>query len=763
MTTHSLKITYNPFTVVSQFTLNDELVRTGNLIEASKNRRLQQWIDKIFTPLFEDLNSRKIDIYFEGTRLDAIDVKDAICQFKTDNPDFQINEDYSACRDLSAEDKLEQLKALFNKAQEGPFEEFRSKDMHRAFNKAIAPEFEATVLATMSAGKSTVINAMLGMELMPSKNEACTATISKIYDHDDMPHFEAKRTGHDGEQFSDWVKADLKLIEEWNSSPDTSLIEIKGNIPTIQERAGIKLVLVDTPGPNNSRDESHRASTIKAIRGKQPSMVLYILNATQLSTDDDKELLDLINEAMAEGGREAQDRFIFIANKIDNFDPEKGESISGALNNVKQYLKVNGLDNPLIIPASAELAKLLRMAEYGGIDSLSRKQKGSLTSFIDLFIEEQDMNMLEHAKDSVDLHIYRALNSKLSNHRADKNNEKIAEILSGIPIIESLLNNYITKHALPSRIKDAVDTFKTIDATTRASEKVNEIIKQSKDELKEIVKLINLFRNSEERIGKAKEFKNSLIEMEFSQSKNSLSVRKSIDIEVNILLDSFVDDFTKNDVSPSEAERKFAKAEHKASSLICKIQEILFEDLQNEMDITLTGLRDDYQKYVKDLLERAFPDSKSMHLLKDFESSSLEMPDLKPLIQGATYEKQHKEWVGTERHGFLWLKKRDIYKTTYEDLVNMKEPAETLMQSLREAKSENFKESQKIAKQNFNLAKQTLLEQMNEIDEKLKKTLEDINKANNDHDYQNKMIAINEEKISWYKNFILELDAILAI
>ena len=45
--------------------------------------------------------------------------------------------------------------------------------------------FEVVVVATMSAGKSTVINALIGKELLHSANEATTATITRIHDNDD--------------------------------------------------------------------------------------------------------------------------------------------------------------------------------------------------------------------------------------------------------------------------------------------------------------------------------------------------------------------------------------------------------------------------------------------------------------------------------------------------------------------------------------------------------------------------------------------------
>ena len=40
------------------------------------------------------------------------------------------------------------------------------------------------VMATMSSGKSTLINALLGEHILPNKNEACTSKIYSIVDDD---------------------------------------------------------------------------------------------------------------------------------------------------------------------------------------------------------------------------------------------------------------------------------------------------------------------------------------------------------------------------------------------------------------------------------------------------------------------------------------------------------------------------------------------------------------------------------------------------
>ena len=734
---------------------------SGSLCELSQNRRLQQWIDKIFPLIRNEFNSKEIKLTFIGTAWDAADVRDAVSQFCQDNTEIIVNDKYIVNND-SVDQKLSSLKQLFERARSGPFDEFKTEQMERTFANALAPEFEVNVLATMSAGKSTVINAMIGKELMPSKNEACTATIAKIYDHDDMKEFEARRLGCDEQILDEWKLASLDLISNWNDDPDTVTIEIKGNIPAINEREGVRLVLIDTPGPNNSRDDTHRRATLSAITSKRPSMVLYVLNATQLSTDDDKNLLHLIKDVMAEGGREAQDRFIFIANKIDNFDPEKGESVANALNNVREYLQRNGILNPIIIPASAELTKLLRMSEFQGRDTLSRKQKGSLNTFVETFFEEDEMNMLKHVKKDIDSSIYHSLKEKINIYKSQNDRDKAAEILSGIPIIEALLDKYISKHAIPARLKDAVDNFKTVAAKNEVLKTTSAIITQSQTEIAEIAENIKKFQIDEQRIQNAKEFRQNVSSMVYQISDNSTEQRKEIDREINRLLDELRKEFLVK-VKPSEATRLLNNAEKKATNLIVEIQEILTVALNNELFSTLDKLRSDYQLYISELINKSFPENGSINVIRELQSASFQMPDVETLIKNATYTESHQKFVGTERYGFLWLKKRDVYQTTHEDFVDLSELANEMGEYLTNAKMKINASFEKNARKNLEIAKSTLLNQMDEIDAKFEFTINEINRAQESKVEQEKIIAENQMKILWFSNFQKELDAILSI
>ena len=123
----------------------------------------------------------------------------------------------------------------------------------------------------------------------------------------------------------------------------------------------MRLVLTDTPGPNNSQDENHERVTMGFIQDSlRNPLILYVLNASQLSIDDDRNLLELVGQAMRKGGKQSKDRFIFVVNKMDVFDPEKGEDPKEILERVKKYLMSNGIQNPLVYPVSANLTRLIR-------------------------------------------------------------------------------------------------------------------------------------------------------------------------------------------------------------------------------------------------------------------------------------------------------------------------------------------------------------------------------------------------------------------
>jgi hypothetical protein len=122
----TIKLTYNPFTVKSDIEVNGELQDVGSdLYKISVNKRLPQWIDRLFSvELFDAMNTRNINFIFEGVDSDAEDVKSAVEVFQAQQPSLVLKTKY-ILHESKAEERVEKIRQLFEEAQAGPFDVFR--------------------------------------------------------------------------------------------------------------------------------------------------------------------------------------------------------------------------------------------------------------------------------------------------------------------------------------------------------------------------------------------------------------------------------------------------------------------------------------------------------------------------------------------------------------------------------------------------------------------------------------------------------------
>lgn len=443
---NTIEIIHNPFIVETQFLISGQPPAEGCKLSSYKESRLQVWIEKLFDELSQLFNGdNNFDVTFRGVESDYLDMVDA-AKVATDKG-MQVTLQFIEAD--PAEERLTRIRELMEEAKIHPeFEHFirDNADVSQSFEEAFNKDFDVYVVATMSSGKSTLINAMLGQDLLPAANEATTATIARITDNASMgQRFAARRVTNDHSVAENSDNVSLEVLQAWNNLPDTMRIDIEGKIHAIQDRDSVRLVLTDTPGPNNSQDEKHQLKTMSFIQDSQRNpLILYVLNASQLGTNDDKNLLGLVAETMRKGGKQSKDRFIFVINKMDVFDPEKGEDLPSVLARVKKYLVENGIFNPLIYPVSANLTRLLRKPQH----LHSRKERGELNSMMDMFGEEPSMNLLQ----------YMPITERVKRTLQEKQLPEIV-LSSGLPAVEAMIDEYIDKYNFPHRVKRAYDAM----------------------------------------------------------------------------------------------------------------------------------------------------------------------------------------------------------------------------------------------------------------------------------------------------------------
>lgn len=445
-------IKHNPYKVISTIQVNGEAPKKDSKLVQYLNQRFQLWVDKIPKLLADEYNDDTFEITFFGTELDYQDFLAAAESAKADG--ISISSTKMDAQEFG--EKETDIKRLFAKVQQLPFEELQSPAVADAFNKAFTEEFEVNVVATMSAGKSTLINALIGQKLMPSKNGACTATITKIKDDDDGT-FKAVAYGVDNTELGSYSVLDYKTMQVLNSDPSVSEIHASGNIPFVNSDE-VSLVLIDTPGPDNARDRRHGEVTAKALNHSSKMLVLFIMDGRHLHDDSQDRFLRDIAKSMSVGGKQSRERFLFVISQMDTYDEEDDDIAGDTIPDTIAYLEEMGIESPNIFPVAAELALLIRRYQSTFDETERQKLLNKLTPTAEKLIDQQQLHlekyptMVKKCQDKINQELQTAID----------NNDILGQALvhTGIRGIEETIEMYVTKYCRPQKITNVVNTFK---------------------------------------------------------------------------------------------------------------------------------------------------------------------------------------------------------------------------------------------------------------------------------------------------------------
>lgn len=691
-------IKYNPYIyeveiLKSSYDLNKQS-RTNLIIQKNKDKALHFWYKDLINAISEDFNNKSFKLIFNGRNEEYADILEEVEYLQKKGWGI-ISELVSLKENRNILKELEiYIKDIVKNAPTELKKELKEKKAIEEFEIAKNSEAEVSVIATMSSGKSTLLNAILGKEILPSKNEACTATICRIKDVDGLKNFRLRAETIDGKVISDWKEINSDDIKKYNEEGNKMGINLflEGDVPGINSDE-MNLILIDTPGPNNSQNTEHKEATYKFIKDtKNNPLVLYVMNATQHGTNDDANLLSEISEIVKNNGKQAEERFIFALNKIDCFDPEK-ESINTLIENSKEYLRRFGIENPKIFPISAEAAKLVRLRERG--EELSRVQRGNLQSYEMNFLPEDDYPGIDTIKYAS---ISEVAKEKLYKEAKE---DKIKGLLhySGITAIEIYIDRYVNKYAKTQKVKDSVNTLKKV--VDDAYSEVNLLSGKTSGEIEKIVGQITSIENIVKTKGKdkIKEVKDKI---------NNIDVSRK---EYGILFNKFAQKFP-------EIERKFYTnkiSEEKARLIIEEVS----KDLENlalniktstekinkeEIRLKASEIINELKSYFYDILGEINLNSELKSVLQN--KVELELPSTSHLLrEGAYTVKEHagERYVRTVSRStwwkpWTWGDEEDIYETIYEnktyiDLSKIKEQyLDKQKTSIRQAINSNQQE-----------------------------------------------------------------------
>ena len=563
----NVKITYNPYKVETEILVEGERPKQNSQLVQFLNKRLQLWVDQIPSMLSTEYNDDEFDLTFHGTELDYQDLLSAIELAKMDG--ISIFPNKIPAKEFG--EKENEIRELFSDIQKLPFEELQSPEVANAFELAFNELLEVNVVATMSAGKSTLINALLGKKLLPSKQGACTATITRIQDDDDST-YKAVVIDKNKSEIEHYSCLNYETMRKLNDNPEVSEIQVKGNIPFVSSDE-ISLVLIDTPGPDNARDPRHGKVTDKALNQSSKMLVMFVMNGGILHNESQDAFLKRIAKSMSVGGKQSKDRFLFVINKMDDYEQDDddiaGDTIPGAI----KYLEDMGIEDPNIFPIAALPALLIRRYQKSFDEEEKNNLLEKISPLADKLIKQEQLHLEKYPN------LSRSCQSIIDDEldRAISNNDILGQALvhSGIRGIEETIKMYVTKYCRPAKITNAVNTFKKGLESAEALAKTTNELTSRENELK---KLENELKDLKKKIASKEENNKFKTRLRNLDVKSQLT--KSLDDSISEIEKEWTSCFKD---CPVEMEEK------DATYYIKKFGNLVNEQ-QNQFQITVEGL-----------------------------------------------------------------------------------------------------------------------------------------------------------------------------
>lgn len=758
-------IKYNPYNLETELTVDGKKLAQNSQIgeRILPGSRLQEWVEDLPRILIDEYNDTDFDVVFHGTLLDFEDLTEVFTQ-AFERGELTAKLDRIPAKETSDKEVL--IDEVFKEIQEGPFDELRDVEIISAFQHAKSSDFEVCVVATMSAGKSTLINSMLGTKLMPSKQEACTAIITRIKDTEGNDTWQAEVYSKDNRLIETHENLTYATMERLNGDENVSVIKTAGNIPFVSSE-DVSLVLIDTPGPNNSRDPEHKKVQSEFLNKSSKSLVLYIMEGT-FGSDDDNALLQRVADSMKVGGKQSKDRFIFVVNKMDDRRKEDGDTTQ-TLDRIRAYLKGHGITNPNLFPAAALPALNIRLIQSGAeVDEDTMDET-------EMKVRKLNRNETLHFENyaSLPASIRGDIKMKLADAKGNGDADAEALIHTGVVSIEAAIRQYVQKYAKTAKIKNIVDTFMHKLDEVGCFEKTKQELAKNREDGERIARQIEAIRKKVDDVKSAQQFRDAVEDAAIKVNDDAKDIIDGIVQKYQAKIRQKIDELRGHELDMSEITDEVSRLERYAKKLEPDLQAELDELIRDSLVKTSNALLSEYKKKLVSLTSEIDPNALagitidplklmggSVPTADDFSVAKLvqskKVEDGEEFIEN-TNKKWYKPWTWFQEKGY-WQKK---YKTV--KYVPANELAQEFFTPIQKNLVQDGLQAQKYTTKQSNRIVASFNKEFERLDGVLKQKLAELESYATDKTQAEERIKETEKRLAWLEVIKQRVASILEI
>ncbi len=529
----TLEISYNPYKMITTMLIDGVDVCNDGYYEKistflKDKTPLQTWIEPIsyrdWGGLVNDVSDSEtndeVKVIFSGRVIDFEDLKRSIAaqNQKREERDKSTRVKYHFEHKKVLDDKVlsQNIEEVYKELQSHRFRELveqRTTDglrqkydaLEENYRIAKESEFYIVFAGPYSSGKSTLLNALIRHNILPTSDETCTSKNCRIRHDGSLGHKVSLACLGENDEIvvekrvfendADCAAAFLEICPNNadNKHPEVDTMELGVDLSHLYPESvnddKFTIVLIDTPGMSSSKSakngiNKHAEIALEAVSDENKPMVVLCVGKEY----EQKSIGEFMGEIIVQSQENIgfNDRFLFLINKSDEFKYGNGLTPERVRTEFAKYLT-----DPAKMNITTDQEEKMKLAESASHFVPRVFMTAALVEFAiqqkaydftaDELADDNKYAYFEGYKNFQEkIFKYKKTNFYLSrycdipNYRKDEieeefeaavengDNVRALQLQCGMVSVESAIRDYIERYAYPIKVRGLIDTFEDI-------------------------------------------------------------------------------------------------------------------------------------------------------------------------------------------------------------------------------------------------------------------------------------------------------------